>query len=223
MVRGLLQRIFAETGLVVSKPEDQHILAGMFNRYRPNGDGVERILEGDGVEGAVRARVMRIFEATARAGKSGDLYFVVRQPEPMDPQMAVQYASDYLNGIGRLADFVNDSKTRELVASLIVSPHPNTPFARDERVAAHIWECVGDFLAKFQPDRDELFILKEALYSMANDLVLTAYVLWPAVQRSVSLPELLDPYFNLWRHRIGLDFSTDGHAYVKPKTDLPRR
>jgi hypothetical protein len=212
---GLLERICAETNLVVTSSLDADVLAGIFNRYRPHGDGLERLLTGEGVEGAVRSRIKRVYEVTTPGWDPRDLYFVVRQPEPIDSPSAVRHAADYLLGIERLADFMKDSETRAAAKALTVTAGPHTGFAPDEDTSALIYDCVTDFLAKFQPERNELFFLKEALYSMENNYFLMGWMLWPAISETASLPDLLDPYFALWSHGLRLEFSAGGSVYVR--------
>jgi len=215
---GLLARIRRETGLEISGARDQHILSGLFNRYRPNGEGLDRILAGEAEEGAVRDRIQRVFKLTASSWSPGDIYFVLRRFEPIDESMAVKLVRDHFNGIALLADLTGDVETRDAVRSLTVERHSIGGFTLDESVPVLIYECLTDFLAKFQPDLNELFILKEALYSMTNDYFLAAYLLWPVIQASVPLPDVLDAYFAIWRHGLKLDYIADGFVFVRRPT-----
>jgi hypothetical protein len=217
----LLERICAETGSVVTNSRNAHILAGMFNRYRPHGDGLERVLAGEDVECAVRSRIKRVYEVSTPGSDPRDLYFVVRQPQPVDPPSAVRHATDYLHGIERLADFMKDSETRAAVKALTVTAGHDMGFAPDEDAPALLHDCIGDFLAKFQPKHNELFFLKEALYSMANDYFLMGWMLWPAIQETTQLPDLLDPYFAFWRHGLRLEFSASGRVHLRIPGDAP--
>lgn len=214
----LLERIRVETGLVVTSWEDEHVLTGMFNQFRPYGDGIERILSDTGVEGAVRSRIKRVYEASAPGCYTTDLYFIVRQPKPLDAPTAMRYAEEYLRGIERLATLLGCSDYGPTLKSLTVTAANDTTVigALDEDNQSMVYECVADFLADFQPDRHELFYLNEALYSMTATYFLMAWMLWPVIQQSTPLPDLLDPYFALWSHGLSLHYAQGNKVYVVP-------
>jgi len=167
------------------------------------------------VEGAVRSRIKRVFEITTPGWDPRDLYFVVREPQPVDSPSLVRYATGYVRGIEQLADFMKDAETRAAAKVLTVTASQDIEFPRDEDTQALIYDCVTDFLSEFQPERNDLFFLKAALYSMANDYFLMAWMLWPAIEETTSLPDLLDPYFALWSHGLTLHFSAGGRIHVR--------
>lgn len=213
----LTSRIQTETGITVSGSKDRHLLSGVFNRYRPSGDGLGRIFLGEGVEKAVTTRLKRIFDATVQSWHPEDMYFVIRKHDPIDPRHMQELATKFLKGVYLLADFIGDRETCDVVASLsaVKKAEAKAKAILNEDTPVVIHECVTDFLAKFQPEKNEIFILKEAIYSMANDYFLMAYVLWPAIEESVPLHGVLDSYYDLWRHGVALEYSADGCVYVR--------
>lgn len=109
----------------------------------------------------------------------------------------------------------------DTVKSLSIQWESEDGFTPDEDIPLLIYECLTDFLAKMQPEQNEIFFLKEALYSLANDYFLMAYLLWPAIQENVPLPNIMDSYFDIWFHGIKLNFSNDGTVFVKtPKYSI---
>jgi hypothetical protein len=219
--KSILSRIHSETGLELSRVLDQNNLSGIFNRFRPNGDGLDRIFEDKDTEGKVLSRLRRVFEVTASSWKAGDIYFVLRKFEPIDHYSAIKLVNGYLNGIVRLADFMGDSETHDTVKSLSIQWDSEDGFTLDEDIPSLIYECLTDFLAKMQPEQNEIFFLKEAFYSLANDYFLMAYLLWPAIQENVPLSNIMDSYFDIWFHGIKLNFSNDGTVFVKtPKYSI---
>jgi len=50
-VHTLRKRIETESGLSIATRDDLYALAGLFNKYRPDGVGLERLLAEEGVEG----------------------------------------------------------------------------------------------------------------------------------------------------------------------------
>jgi hypothetical protein len=202
----LIQRIQTETGLSITPDGDPHRLAGMLNRYRPMGEGLERLLGNDAVEQAVHARLRRIYEATAPGCKSGDLYFVVRQPSPIDASQAMNLAREHVARMAQLAVHLKDSEVAEALAEVEVTSDPAGAAGQDDDLGILVYEFLTDFLAGLQPRQHEIFFLKEAFYSMANDYFLMAYVVWPAAGLPESLAAAMDPYFELWRHGVELKF-----------------
>lgn len=211
---GLLARIHSETGLVIFNASDQYVLSGMFNRYRPSGQGIERILDGDNIRQEIRYRVKRVYEISAPSWRPGDLYFVVRYFEPICQTQAVRIVIDHLSGIKRLADFVGDRETSEAITMLKVVGGFAPGLVHDDEVPTLIYECLTDFISRFQFSQNEIFVLKEALFSMANDYFLMAYMLWPAIQAIAPVQGVIEPYIDIWRCGIRIDYSGDGQVCI---------
>ncbi len=197
----LLTRLKTEMGLDPGAALDPYTLGGLFNRFRPDGDGLERLFAQDAVQLAVLARIRNVFKASAPSYLKTDLYFVMRRVDPCSIGEARQWADAHLAGMQHLADFVGDTETQRAIAMLRSAPGG---VGTEDVVTTLVYDCYTDFLAEFQPSQDELFLLKEALYSMANDYYLMGYMLWPAIQKATGLPPLLDPYFEMWRHGVRL-------------------
>lgn len=214
MSNTLIERIEAATGIVVPAPTDSHRLSGIFNRYRPDGAGLELLFEASGIEGKILSRLKKVFLATAPGWKPGDLYFTVRQFSPMSPATAATIVEDYLTGFRSFAEKIGNSEVAGALSSVKVVSDNAIGKSEDEDVAVMMYECLTDFLATQQPRQHEAFMLKEALYSMANDYFLMAYVLWPAMGFEDELSHALDNYFEMWRHGIGIKFFKGGLVAV---------
>jgi hypothetical protein len=210
----LRERIETETGLSVREGFDTHELAGLFNRYRPEGVGLERLLSGDGVEGEVRARIKRVFDVTAPGADPGDWYFVIRRHESLDRAAAIKVARDYLLSMQRLAEFIGDTEVRDALSALKVESHPPAAVAEDDDVPVMLYESFTAFLPSFARDGREILLLEEALYSMANDYSLMAYMLAPVIPLGGEARGALDPYFDVWRYGITLKFFAGGIVSV---------
>ncbi len=210
----MLSRIAAETGLLVSRPSDQHILSGIFNKYRPNGVGVERILAGGPLEEMVCSRVRQVFDATSKSWVPGDFYFVVRNSPDVSEADASEFARKYLCGLFRVAEISENNEVCEIISSLNIVEKSSDLIELNDDVSISIYECLTDFLAKMQPDKNEIFILKEAFYSMANDYALMAYMLWPVICDEKLPIDNLDGYFELWRHGLTLKFYGGDEVYI---------
>lgn len=201
----LVARIEAATGVLLSSREGEHQLAGMFTRYRPNGAGLRDLLSGEGVECEVFDRLMHVFAATSSGWDFGDWYFIVKSPPPMDDAAAIDRATSYLRAFERFAAQMGADEIGDAIRGVSVVSQPPSYLLPDDDLPAMIYECLSETLAG-QNSRHEILVLKEAVYSMANDYFLMAYVLAPAMSLSDDLSAALEHYFDLWRHGIRLEF-----------------
>ena len=214
----LLERINAEArdtvGEIITGFEDSYKLAGIFNAYRPNGDGVERLFGHDAEGQLILQRVLAIYRATSVGWRPGDLYFIVRQPAPVEPMAAVALAHSFLSDIRALTKAVGVADPcEELPKEVCFSSQKKT----QEMHPVEFTETLGDILAELDPTQIPAVLLQEAVYSMANDYQLTTYVLWPllAAKYGIQTP-LMDSYFELWRHGIRLTVEEEGICVVLP-------
>lgn len=197
----LLSRLKTEVGLGANASLDPYALAGLFTRFRPDGAGVDRLFGQDAVEQAVLARIRRVLKASASSWKPGDLYVVLRKFDPISANDAAKLVDEHLAGMEKLAAYTGETEAQRAIASLRSNPGAS---AGEDIVDTLVYECLVDFLAEFEPSDDPLFLLAEALYSVAADYYLMAYMLWPVIHKLTGLPDLLDPYFEMWRHGVKL-------------------
>lgn len=212
----LKKRIEAETGRVIASHWDLQALAQLFTKYRPHGAGLERLLLAQGPEGAVLERVRKVFAATASSCKPDDPHFVVRHAMPVSPSERETLALEHLRGLMAFAEFVGNAGAHEVVAALSIQSRAPTHATPDADIRTTLHRCLTDFLVKFQEKDNELFLLKEALYSMANDYWLEAYMLAPILGLTERASGALDSYFELWRRGLSLKFHDDGSVTVTP-------
>jgi hypothetical protein len=213
----LAKRIERATGIEV---EDKNDLFGFFSQFRPDGVGLEAISADSGVEGEVLARIRRVFAATAPGWAPGQLYFKIRRFEALDAASAQRIAGSYLMAFQRFVQYVGNAELSDELAGVRVESHPPVEAQEDTHLPIAISECLGDFLAQQQPSRHELFLLKEALYSMAADYFLAAYMLRPVLPLEGDAGQALDEYFDIWRYGIKLKFYKGGIAAISlPKTE----
>ena len=206
----LLETIARETGVIVRGEEDRHKLAGVFNRYRPNGFGLERLFNAQGVEGDVLSRLRRLFKAT-ESGPPSDLYFLVQDPPAIGQSAAIELAEKHVESVRALLWARGDARSATLIATaspqFVSLPEPGS---NDLERAIH--EHLTDWLGACSQVED-LMVLEEAIFSMASDYWLTIYVLWPALTPSFPT-EIAAPYFELWRHGLAVKFSSQGTCFV---------
>jgi hypothetical protein len=210
MENKLIDRIRETLGLNFLAADVQYRLGGLFNRYRPDGDGLKNLLNENGVEGEVLCRIRKIFLVTAPHWRPSDLYFVIRRYEDINSESALGIVQNYLEGFRLFAEYNGNFELACTLKNLkFTSKFPDASALNDD-VSVMMYECITDFLAIQQVHKNELFLLKEALYSMANDYFLSAYALWPAMDFPENLRFAFDSYFDIWRYGIRILFFTDG-------------
>lgn len=197
----LAARILKETGIAVTGAADADALAGMFVRYRPLGAGLERLLVDRPAERAVRDRLKATFAAAADAGGGPqDPYLLVRGVQRPSDEVVAACVASWLAAVGRIADLAADGEALGAVALSRATGAPPRGAAFDNDRATLFHETVADFVARWQPGASELFLLKEAAWSLANDYFLMAWILWPAHALPNELPlAALDGFFEAWR------------------------
>lgn len=202
----LMSRVAAETGVSVAKFEDRYDLAGMFNRYRPDGRGLDRLFSADGVEGEVRDRIKRVFAVSATSWKSTDIYFVIGNYEKIEMNRAVEFVTLFLREFSTFSGFVGDAELCGSLNDLRLVQKAPEGVRKNGDIEIMMHELLGDFLAKFSPKDHPIFWLDEAIYSMANDYCLLTYIIWPVIRSLSAVPGAIDSYFDLWRYGIKLEF-----------------
>lgn len=214
----LIDRIRETLGINPLAEDVQYRLAGFFNRYRPDGDGLRSLLIENGTEGEVLLRVQKIFLVTAPHWRPSDLYFVIRKYEDIDAESALEIVHNYLEGFRIFAEYTGNVELASALRKLKLTSGVPEASALNDDVSVMMHECLTDFLADQQGLKNELFFLKEALYSMANDYSLAAYALGPAM----DVPGAhcaFDRYFDIWRYGIRILIFKDGSVNI----ELPGR
>lgn len=78
----------------------------------------------------------------------------------------------------------------------------------DDSPDVWIYDMVGDFIGSLTPADTPALLLREAVCSIANDIFLQGYVLWPAYARSCELDEPFAAYFDLWKNGVSYTYRT---------------
>lgn len=187
-------------------------LIGVFQKFRPDGKGLDELFQSLPRASAYQERLARLFAAAGddrRPGGGRDAYFVVRQPPPISPEDAQSHATSWLKGLARLA---RRADAHELSARLDPIPRirvlegapPKQPksdldtfsLLRAIKVNA---AAITDGLAV---ECQVASLMREAYYFTACDAMLRDYLLWPAYAEHFGEEDPLLGYFELWRHGV---------------------
>jgi hypothetical protein len=196
---------------------EEHDLAGLFQAFRPAGEGVERLFDGSPLGQRILSRLNRMYAATAPSYGPGDAYFVPRVAT-CDEATALLWASDHIASMRDIAAARGDESLAKVLDSaaprVIRGQQPTSTQMDRDSPAARMYEAVTDYLRSIQPAASELLLLKEAFYSIANDCYIQGYLMWPLYASSASHHEPFAAYFELWCAGGGLDFPTEGDCRV---------
>jgi hypothetical protein len=205
-----VKRWIGVVGLSPSEVRSERDLAGLFQLFRPDGDGVDAIFEGLPGGPAILERLMRCYAGTSGSYKESDAFFIPRISSCTEEQ-ALALVQRHMLSMKQLADAVQYAE----LSSILQSASPTVVATRDELHASEgtddspeVWlhDLVTDYMAALKPIESDTFLLREAFYSIANDQYLQYFFLWPLYEAKASLRDPFAPYFELWVSGVSLRF-----------------
>ena len=114
----LIRRFHDLAGLEPETALDADSLIGFFQIFRPDGSAIDGLYSDLDVGQALHARLDKLYAVAGndRRPQGGrDAYFVIRNPEPLDPELARQLGFGWLQGLRELARCVGDAMTAEVL------------------------------------------------------------------------------------------------------------
>lgn len=196
---------------------------GVFQRYRPHGDGVEEVFADLPDASDYAERIRSVCRAALHPEWAQDAYFIVRSPKPATEQELVDYGEELLAGLRLISQRLSQSGTGDLQDYLECVNHISTSCQVDEWHDDHIFvhESVGDILQGLQDDDHLAVQLGEGFYSVACDYWLAWYLMWPYFRRWVP-QEVFRPYFELWSRGCSIALQGDTLWIARPAEHWPR-
>lgn len=193
-------------------------LVGLFGTVEPKADAVERLLETIPNGRRVHRRLVNVYDASAsRILPLQHAYAVVASLTQAPPDALVA-ARRWIDSLGTL--LVADAELSQILqrvqlewqdcnVQLEQNLHPDD----DPRV--WLFDAVSDILRDAADRESPLLLLREAVYSVANDLYLAAYVLWPIYADSLGCDDPFRSYFDLWARGLELRFMDEKRCFVR--------
>jgi hypothetical protein len=181
--------------------QDEDRWYGVFQGYRPRGDGVEEVFAGLPDAPEYAARIRSVCQVTLYERWAQDAYFVVHTPQPEPDEQLIGFGQELLRGLRLIAVFATLSGKRELheylsgVSRVVVAPPGKCNRNHEDHQFVH--ETVGDILRGFQDYSHRIVQLREGFYSVACDYWLAWYLQWPYFHKWVP-QDVFRPYFDLW-------------------------
>lgn len=203
--------------------DDEDRWFGVFQGYRPHGDGVEGLFAGlpDAAEYADRLRA--VCRAAHHPGWERDAYFVVRTPPPAADAELVGFGQELLEGLRLVAVLATLSGRRDLheylsgVGRVVVVPPGGADRMHDDHALVH--DAVGDIVRGHQDYDHPAVQLREGFYSVACDYWLGWFLQWPYFRARIPR-DVFRPYFELWARGCEVAFRGDA-LHVSRCAELP--
>ena len=190
---------------------DADSLISFFQVFRPDGNGLAGLFADLECGNELHQRLDELFIAAGddrRPTGGRDVYFVVRQPKPIDPDEVKEAGADWLRGVREIAVAMKDDEVAEMLAPLpkfrvLEGIPPKHPKAEAEK--SHLLRTISTS-APAMVQRIEVGdlapALRQAYYFTACDKMLGDYLMWPFYQSVTGLNDPLKPYFKLWKHGV---------------------
>jgi hypothetical protein len=190
---------------------DADSLIGFFQMFRSDVTAIEGLYSELSVGDALHARLEQLYAAAGddRRPQGGrDMYFVIRNPPPIDPQRADELSRSWLTGLRDLARSLDDAATADILDPIprirvLQGLPPKHPKADSEksRLLRTLQQQASTLVEQidagpFAP------ILRPAYYFTACDKMLRDYLMWPLYAEASGLQDPLKPYFELWAHGV---------------------
>lgn len=76
----------------------------------------------------------------------------------------------------------------------------------DDSPDSWIYELVTDYVGSLPRPENPILLLRDAIYSMANDIFLRSYIMWPLYADAAGRPDPFQWYFDLWSKGVCYSF-----------------
>lgn len=197
-------------------------LGAYFQRFRPDGVGIERALLGLAQGPELLERVRRLFRATAPGDDLRGAYFQIRRPERVAEDVLLVIAQDHIN---RMIDVAHAQEDPQLAAHLtrtrptIGRRSSSADSARPCDLDLQVHERAGDWMAELSSlPRTHALLLREPAYLIACDPHLRDWLLWPVFASLSPVADPFEPYAALWLLGCSLRFEADAGLDLEAPT-----
>jgi hypothetical protein len=226
----LVLQLHQRAGTLPDADPDADSLIGFFQAFRPDGTPEQPLFTGlirsgdasllgsngqsvltEEIAEALDERLVALYRTAGdnrRPGGGKDAYFVVRQPQPIDPDVVESLAEKLIEDLAELASVVGDAETASLLGQsprirVLEGLPPKHPKRDDEKTSLlrAMQQEVPQWVSRL--DVGGLAgLLRPAYYFIACDPLLRDYLMWPLYRESARLADPFLPYFQLWRHGV---------------------
>ncbi len=187
-------------------------LVGFFQLFRPNGENLEGVFDGINVGDQLAERLEKVFSHAGdnQRPKGGrDAYFIVRNPRRLAVEQAEHQATNWIEGLQKVAVAVGDTSTSERLAKVpkirvLEGIPPKNP--KQDHEKTELFKAVAERSTELTEQIDDIDphadLLRRAYYFISCDAMLRDYLMWPFYARQTGLADPLKGYFALWSHGV---------------------
>jgi len=186
-------------------------LVGLFQDFRPDGAGVEKVFEAMPFGDEVLNRVKGIYECTSAGFKKTDVYFIPRPLSACPEPEARKLIAAHFTQLRQIALDAEEAEISDLLDNTTLTRVPtlkeiDRQSLTDESPEAWIYDMITDYFWALTPQPSPLLLLRDAMYGIANDIFLRNFLLWPMYEKNAPHPDPFRPYYNLWCRGISYAF-----------------
>lgn len=174
---------------------------GLFQNFRPDGKGVERVFEPlpKAQKEELLKRILPLYAATHFPDCELDAYFIPRKPVKRSKDEEEQLGTTFLSRLNEVSRLMKDAQEelaplRKIKRIEIVKKLDEEP--SDFHTVIH--EAIGDALFDCKDFSGLLSCLSEAYYSTTCDYWIAHYLSWPQFAEKYPV-DLFEPAFELWK------------------------
>ncbi len=212
-VSELFERMRLAAAVDPDQPPDSEALIGFFQTFRPDGRGLEGLFDDLPPGRELQRRLDQLFAVAGddrRRPQGGrDAYFLVRSPQPIDPQTVEALALQWLANVRDFAIHLGDQPVAETLSPLpsvrvLEGIPPKHPKQEEEKTPLLVafQKSVPQLTARIEPKCPYAELLRQAYYFISCDPMLRDYLMWPLYADAVETPDPHAPYYQLWKHGI---------------------
>jgi hypothetical protein len=183
--------------------EDSADFTGFFQRFRPDGQGLDSLFAKFRFGEEVFANVRRVY-GVCRIGTEGtnvDSYFIVRSPLRITDAETRSLAEKCLEGLVAMADLAQDAEAYAYLRSCDITEAGKgaiAPADYQNEYSMLVHEFFTDWLFSLDSAEESAIEFREAFYSMTADYFHAAALMWLWYRQSTGLLAPLRPYLELW-------------------------
>jgi hypothetical protein len=182
---------------------------GLFQKFRPDGAGVECIFQQLSDAADYVARLALLYRVTQPSFRESDAYFIMRTPPACSDAELVEFGSSLIDGLRYIAKlgarygFGEVESYLANVTQICIVDRSDLDNEHDDQIRIH--ESIGDFLGKYDQEDHLIMQLHEAYYSIACDYWLAWYLQWPYFKEWFRV-DVFKPYFEMWTRGCQIAF-----------------
>lgn len=206
---------WAELAGITDQPvRSEEDLAYVFQNFSDRPEGLDALFAGMNAGEEVSARLKAVF--TASETDAASAYFLVEHPPPLTVEQALALLQQHLNNLSAMSRATGAGLDEVLDGMSVRRAQQKTDIAQrtGDNPAAWLYDLVFDFTGTLKPCDEEATLLEEAFYSIANDIYLKGYLMWPFYAKESDLEDPFAPYFELWRHGVDIGFRGEDECLV---------